>query len=293
MRKKSARIFVSLLLLLLAGCYQQAGEQYQPANSTEIPINVPEASGEAFDLTSFPATATLPPITIIAPTRMVAVTMEATAPETGLPTVEAPTLDAPTLDLIPTEAVATNAFGPLPTSTVPLIATASGFITPSGLLGPVTPIVPTPTSPVLATATPSGLITPTAFAEVVSDDCTYTVQPGDNLYRIAVNHNTTLPELRAANPEVVGDFIQPGQVLQLSGCTPGDSPDTAGTAPDNPTSAAPVLSGETYTIQSGDTLFKIAQRFNTTVQAIVDANSLIDPERLSVGQEIIIPAPAN
>jgi nucleoid-associated protein YgaU len=47
-----------------------------------------------------------------------------------------------------------------------------------------------------------------------------------------------------------------------------------------------------YIVQKGDTLFKIAQRFRTTVDAILAANPEIkDPKLIFPGQKIIIPAP--
>ena len=49
--------------------------------------------------------------------------------------------------------------------------------------------------------------------------------------------------------------------------------------------------GTIYTVRAGDTLFAIAQRFNTTIQAIINANPGIDPNRLVIGQRICIPVP--
>jgi LysM repeat protein len=46
-----------------------------------------------------------------------------------------------------------------------------------------------------------------------------------------------------------------------------------------------------YVVKKGDTLLPIARQFGVTVQEIQDANGIIDPGRLSIGQEIIIPAP--
>ncbi len=44
-----------------------------------------------------------------------------------------------------------------------------------------------------------------------------------------------------------------------------------------------------YTIKSGDTLFKLAQKYNTTVEAITKINPGINPNNLRIGQIICIP----
>lgn len=45
----------------------------------------------------------------------------------------------------------------------------------------------------------------------------------------------------------------------------------------------------TYTIKAGDTFFSLAQRFNTTIAAIIAANPDVDPENLEVGNIICMP----
>lgn len=56
------------------------------------------------------------------------------------------------------------------------------------------------------------------------------------------------------------------------------------------TALEPYLRGYTvHTIAQGDTLFRIARRYGTTVNAIMTANPGIDPMSLKVGQRITVP----
>ena len=44
-----------------------------------------------------------------------------------------------------------------------------------------------------------------------------------------------------------------------------------------------------YLIRTGDTLYRLAQQFNTTVPALISANPFVDPDNLRIGQQICIP----
>jgi LysM repeat protein len=85
-------------------------------------------------------------------------------------------------------------------------------------------------------------------------------------------------------------------LLPLAGCNRG-SDEAQPTTPPSPTAAAPIPSpspspqNEVYTVVSGDTLSEIAQEFDTTVEAIMQANDLEDPDMLSIDEELIIPPP--
>ncbi len=105
----------------------------------------------------------------------------------------------------------------------------------------------------------------------------YTIQAGDTYFRLAQRFGTTVAAIQAANPGVDPNNLQIGQVI----CIP------VSPAPGPP----PVCPGFFYTIQVGDTLFELAQRFGTTVEAIIAANPGIDPTRLVPGQRICIPVP--
>ena len=45
----------------------------------------------------------------------------------------------------------------------------------------------------------------------------------------------------------------------------------------------------TYVVQGGDTLSKIADKFNTTVEILTNLNNLADPNKINIGQHIILP----
>ena len=44
-----------------------------------------------------------------------------------------------------------------------------------------------------------------------------------------------------------------------------------------------------YEVRAGDTLYALARRFGTTVEALAQLNQLVDPSRLVVGQSLLIP----
>ena len=45
----------------------------------------------------------------------------------------------------------------------------------------------------------------------------------------------------------------------------------------------------TYTVRSGDALWKIAARYGTTVPAVIAANPNINPDEIQVGQRLVVP----
>lgn len=128
--------------------------------------------------------------------------------------------------------------------------------------------------------------------ETSDDGCTYVVRVGDNAFRIAVNNNITLEELQAANPSlaVANPIIQPGQELTIPGCGGGNRVETEATSAPGAPTGTPVPDGFVeYTVVAGDTLLAIANRYGTTIRAIQDANELLNPDRLSIGQVLLIP----
>ena len=104
---------------------------------------------------------------------------------------------------------------------------------------------------------------------------TYMVKSGDNLYAIAKRYNTTASAIMLLN-NLPNTNLAIGQKLKI----PAQSSITT-TKPSTPTS------GTTYTVKSGDNLYSIARKFNTTVDAIKRKNNLTS-NNLSIGQKLII-----
>ncbi len=166
------------------------------------------------------------------------------------------------------------------------------FITPGVPSFPSEIVTDTPAPLVEPTVPSSVLVTPTALPEF-DENCVYIVRGGDSLYRIAIIKNTTVSALRRANPQLVGDLIRPGQRLNLPDCQSSGMDAGLTPAPTElvqPTTPSTV-SGIEYVVRAGDTLYGIALRYGVTVQAIVNANNITNPDRLRIGQRLIIPTP--
>lgn len=56
-------------------------------------------------------------------------------------------------------------------------------------------------------------------------------------------------------------------------------------------SPSPTPTPRTHVVQKGDVLGRIAQDWGITLESLIEANGIIDPSRLSIGQVLIIPPP--
>lgn len=301
-----------IITLLLAGCYRQAGDDFVTVDSGNAgDTGAPEA-----------ATATDDTPVIIepddAPTDMPdeSATTDAGAQQLDeTPAEVIDDTDAATPTIIIFE-VATDTPGVEPSATftgtpVPSPAITSPTLLPTATeVTLITPDVGGPAQIDFPTATPTEPVTPTDDSTEADDtdsadtdsdtdtaeavpgqDCIYVVTGGDNLFRIAINNNVSLNALLQANNLSETSIIQPGQELTIPDCTPEESAaDSAPADDDTDTNATALPDGSlVHTVSSGETLSVIARRYGVSMQAIIDATGLTNPDALSIGQELIIP----
>ena len=98
---------------------------------------------------------------------------------------------------------------------------------------------------------------------------TYIVKSGDSLYTISKKYNTTVDELKRIN-NLSSNLLSIGQKLIIPSSTALDT--------DN-----------YYIVKSGDSLYAISKKYNTTVDELKRINNL-SSNLLSIGQKLIIPS---
>lgn len=132
-----------------------------------------------------------------------------------------------------------------------------------------------------------------------SDKGLYVVQAKDNYYKISRQFNLTQKQLFALNPGLESSGLKPGETIRVSGSdsiatSSNNSIKVEDNSQSNTTSApvtettrqttvsesvknsSNIASSEddyvTYTVQSGDTMFSIMNRFNVTLDQLISLN---------------------
>ncbi len=95
----------------------------------------------------------------------------------------------------------------------------------------------------------------------------YIVKKGDTLYSIAMANNTTVDELKRIN-NLTSNILSTGQLLKIPSA---------------------LLPESTYIVKKGDSLYSIANKYNTTVDELKRINNLTS-NILSIGQVLKLPS---
>ena len=107
-------------------------------------------------------------------------------------------------------------------------------------------------------------------------DIIYTVQRGDTLSKIAREYNVTVAHIVELNDITNPNLIYPGEKLRIT------ESDVTNLSP------IPKNNYSTYTVRRGDTLSGIARRFGVSVNYLVTANNIQNPNLIFPGQILIV-----
>ena len=107
-----------------------------------------------------------------------------------------------------------------------------------------------------------------------SDRIEYTVEKGDTLWQISINYNTSISEIANLNNIINPNLIYVGEKLTIITNTNFEKIGATGK--------------RFYTVKSGDTLYDLAIKYNTTVERLVQINKIQNPNLIYVGQRLVI-----
>ena len=115
----------------------------------------------------------------------------------------------------------------------------------------------------------------------------YTVQAGDSYWRIANKYGISIQELQRLNG--TSDYtLHPGQSIKVPGSgTNASASSNSGSASTSTTSAAPAAGGS-YTVQAGDSYWRIANKYGISISELQRLNGTSD-YNLYPGQSLKVP----
>lgn len=111
---------------------------------------------------------------------------------------------------------------------------------------------------------------------------TYTVKKGDNIWRISKKFNVTVEEIKKAN-NLNSNKLQVGMKLEIPTKNMDKKVSKSKTKNESP---------EFHIVKKGDNLYRIAKKYNISVEELKNLNNLTG-NSLKVGQKLIVKAPTN
>lgn len=122
---------------------------------------------------------------------------------------------------------------------------------------------------------------PARVAQTQNVPPTHVVQPGDTVAGVAGRYGLRTTDVLDWNGLSWRSVIYPGQTLTLHAPVPTTAP-AAAPAP------APAAAAQTHVVAAGDTVFAIARKFGTSVDAVLAANGLPRGAIIYPGQSLVV-----
>lgn len=125
----------------------------------------------------------------------------------------------------------------------------------------------------------------------------HTIAPGESLSTIADKYNISIEKLRDANPHIVNDQIQMGELLALPKGIKKEIPKKESKKEEKKEVKKEEkkllqkqdIATTKHIILSGESFYVIAKKYQISIDELRTANPQISNDQLKVGQELIIP----
>ena len=126
------------------------------------------------------------------------------------------------------------------------------------------------------TSTTDGIATTETTTTSPQDPVIHVVQPGETLSSIASLYDVSTADIGAVNNISNPNLLRAGQRLVIPGVTQRQMMEARSLS---------------HVVQSGESLSEISQQYGVSMQDIMAANDLTDPNTIMVGQRLLIPQP--
>ena len=109
----------------------------------------------------------------------------------------------------------------------------------------------------------------------------HTVVEGESIYSIAKKYKVSESDIYELNPKSKGALLQLKTVLLI--------PNKKNKSKDKKEVASSKnANSEIHTVESGESLYKIAKKYNITLEKLIELNPDIKPEAIQIGDEIVV-----
>ena len=121
------------------------------------------------------------------------------------------------------------------------------------------------------------------IVKISEDLIEYTIQSGDNLGQIAIDHGVSVSDIQAKNNMGSSVNINAGDILYIPSPKKDKHQEKTSLKPSNLNNAF------THKVKSGDTISEIAERYGITTLELQKENDMVGRTNIKVDQELIIP----
>ncbi len=283
-QKSRLGLIIALLLISLSGCFKDASDDN--ANPTQRKVDLSDLQGSQSR-----ATASVP-----APTATVRADLPSFTPAPSTPTATEVIGGPPGNTNTTTPEASLSSSTPRVTATITETTSGLATVEPPDMSDIEASDTPTASPDTTGEADDTDILsTPTEIPD--ANDCIYLVEGGDTLFSLAEEYDLLPEDFYPINPELRAnpDNLYIGQEILIPNCIPEgatieptaeDEMEAEGTpATDAPDGV------QTYVVQDGDNLFRIALNFGISLDALVAANPTIPSENTIIypGDVLIIP----